>query len=1482
MKLPSTFLIFFEKKIIKSKKQFFILFSVMFSFFILLFQNCSQQAGLDLTILASDGFDTKLSSSSSQDLDDEGTPFTVEANFSQEVESLDASMINVTNGKITKIEGSGRLYLIEVLPTGIDVTLEIKKGTVKKKKSKMMNQVSNVISKRVGTFAPEVAIETLVKDIKTVDDDFETVITFSKPYKMTTLDDLIVTNATVKNLVVLDELCLCKYKFTVSPESKKIGEFVKVKFPKAIFKNKWNIENKESNELSLKFQSTKPVITLTSEAPAEVTGPFKVVATFSIPWSTLGGPMNASHIDIKGGQFESIEDFKNASGQIDVFKKVIQVKPTADLIQVSIKANVLKNKYDLSNDVSNALARTYVNSSFKITYPANNPVITKSSITNYLFNGNCPTPNKEVSVKSFANLMNVLSKVMCNTDGKFTMNVDFSSQPSGPLKLQFLTFDSTDQPVTLIYNTTIDRNLFISIDFPISSINQAAAYVVTKDAVKEFQVGGECSETNASISLIAVNTNSMKPTEKTDEVKVVCNSTGRWSAKINLNKFNIASGFKLSNNDFYKLNAVITESNPINPATPQTNSDSLLVKKTIGVAPPSLNNDGPYYVEDGQTIVADLFANDTATSDNGVITYIGAQGTCSKCSSFSVSSSGKLNYTPKASVESATSEIILDNIGSESLTYSFHDQYGQISMASAKVTIMTKHTWTGKVSSEWSNLKNWCGSVDLSTNTCNGLTSSADLPKQKSNSFAGSTVILDDTCSANCEIKNTRAINFYKLILSAGAFSQNHDIAVAELIIKDGVFKAYRSASDDFNPYKLSVSQNLYIAKKEGFEANNGNVILDPLLYLGIVKLNASDVTFFNLKMQGYGGIIQNESSKSVKVVNLTLADAISSGTITGGSYLVSKKLNLTAAGKLGSSDIILSGGSDSVISVSADVGVIPYVSGIIIDTQGMVNISGSMNIQSKFVYKNGKVSTLGSIIKFSPREYSPIVIDTTNQNGKVEFDRAEFYGYGSSWNFESDFYAKELSGSDPAGGSLVGKDIYLSKKLDLKNFASGAGGSSGGTTMVYMQGGVNDTHEVSFYGRSPNITFNTDGKVTLVSSDDQSFYGGNFKIIKAQLQKFGWLTFKYGTIDVPEGFEFNGNLGLVSEVYSTLTIKNKIIVNGDLNIASGSTMKNSTSVTGANIEFKKDLYDSTLNNQYPYNMANTLVAIGSNMQKVYSAGSSGYNLIVNKDENSSLVYANDNFFMKDVIVNSGKISSDFKTNFTCYANSTTRIKISQNQNQFKHVEFVGANCKFDLADSVLNLSGDLSFGSAGYTAKGFLSGGKINVEGNVYADSGTIERESIYFLADNVTDLESFTEVRMVGSTDSYIDSNIYYTKDGADVKEFVKIHPRITIAKSLPAKVKLNSQYIGYYLKLESSNLVINDNSTLLPLILNYKSNGILKLDDVNNSYIELGGLLYNSSLIKLPANVYVKNGASYNTSFCPDWTTTSCKSLLGTFLK
>ncbi len=208
-------------------------------------------------------------------------------------------------------------------------------------------------------------------------------------------------------------------------------------------------------------------------------------------------------------------------------------------------------------------------------------------------------------------------------------------------------------------------------------------------------------------------------------------------------------------------------------------------------------NDNPTAVADIKTILTtdgtvliDVLANDSdLDGDTGL--YISNVQVTDTATKGTVTNNGNnISYTPNPL-----------QTGADTFSYTLSDGVGGQIEGSITVKIMTKYTWTGNGGdNNWSNLDNWCGSINISGNCAGANIAPA----------ATDDVYFDSTCTTNCDsvIDTPHTINnFYVLDGYEGAITHSSNIVLQNYLMESGTFLggAYLFDIKDQCKYSLSI-----------------------------------------------------------------------------------------------------------------------------------------------------------------------------------------------------------------------------------------------------------------------------------------------------------------------------------------------------------------------------------------------------------------------------------------------------------------------------------------------------------------------------------------------------------------------------------------------------------------------------------------------------------------------------------------------------
>ncbi len=1160
-----------EKVNVKAVATFFSWLTVL-----MFFQNCSQQKGIGLLLNPSSGVQSKISSTSAQDLDEEGKPFSLQIHFDEPVETLDASMLEVTNAKILKVEGSGQDFIVQLEPTALEVSLQVKAGMTVKKGTKKKNAESNVLVKRVGAVSPQVVLSTVIPELTAIDNEFEILATFSRSYTPK-LEEFRTLNLKLKTLAIVDDPCNCKFKFIAEPTTSNTGDKLSIQFPEKIFSNKWSQYNLASNALDFTFTAVPPTVLLTSEAPSTVSNEFEINLTLSIPDSFLAHPLNSADLDITGGEFVSLQKAKEISGEFSQFKYILRIRPMADLIRVTAKDGILKNKFGQFNAKSNLITRNYVNELFKITFPdlkAVTPLVTSASQNSYKVEGTCPFEGSAVNAYTAVKpTLNVSTGSPCS-GGKFSILLNLSNEPEGPVSITLRTSHASGETASTGFSTSKTLGIAIVIEQPLPNSQ------VTTNNAKAFKVAGSCTHPGGIVSVKA--TNQDDAVQATQEVVSTCSSLGAFEININFVKFDLQSGFKLTNG-IYKIKAQLTEP-PLAGKVQQTASYEVPVQRAVVRASPSATTDGPYYImaADGATnqiTVDNLTSNDKAEgAEVGQgLSLVSVNTACKKCQSVVVSNS-QVSYTSKTVYSGQKTHSKFDSeayvgdsvcpvfdpsaLGLDEITYVVADEFGLTSQGTLQFRIVTPYTWIGKSNGIIGEKKNWCGVVSADKRSCLGASSAPDLnsalvvdevlgsfnPSFTKGRFCSLTQIGGQTEVGVLE--STELLIFpHRILVKGGKFTATNipgSVLTGELSLKEG--------SEFYSPATTAVNFNLNISDKKSFVHNNGNLRLPwNSQYYGEVLVSVpNETTFGSLNQTCYGCQIkvteQNDPLLGKVPTHIYINQHLTFENSDRNGYGYSQKFNsgahfhvhgnlyLNKSGGAGTSLISLDGPSGSnqkIIGDSRDQQYPPLVGNLYVNSKGAVEFSSSLGILSKLILADsgGSVSTKNAKLK----------VDHSGSGGpRIEF---------SVLNPKADLYFDELLFGNAEGIKLQGliktKDLLINtnyvsstpnngcpeyERLDPLN--DGSGPSQG---HIIVSG--------NFISKGDGRSFGSNDLVTISSTSPTALHAiaPTGCLPNIEIDTAGKFQFAAGTtvIDAPKGQikVLNGDL-LMADVTDSLVIR--------------------------------------------------------------------------------------------------------------------------------------------------------------------------------------------------------------------------------------------------------------------------------------------------------------------------------------------------------
>jgi hypothetical protein len=143
--------------------------------------------------------------------------------------------------------------------------------------------------------------------------------------------------------------------------------------------------------------------------------------------------------------------------------------------------------------------------------------------------------------------------------------------------------------------------------------------------------------------------------------------------------------------------------------------------------------------------------------------------------------------------------------GTATINYTVRDSQGQSATGKLKIHIVTRNTWIGKSSKEWSLKSNWCGNVNLSHTACNGLGVLDLLPVNTDNEV----VVFDESCEyCEADVPNT---TIFGMLLDKGFKGRVNQIDTNSITFDDGAFTLSAGYTQwDGNFYGAATSGELH------------------------------------------------------------------------------------------------------------------------------------------------------------------------------------------------------------------------------------------------------------------------------------------------------------------------------------------------------------------------------------------------------------------------------------------------------------------------------------------------------------------------------------------------------------------------------------------------------------------------------------------------------------------------------------------------
>jgi hypothetical protein len=209
-------------------------------------------------------------------------PFSVTVQFSEPVTGLTLADVAVGNGSASELLGldGASTYTLTVTPAGDGlVTVSLPEGAARDAAQNPTTAATG-LSRNADITRPVATLTSGAPDA--MNGAFLVTIKFSEPVTGLTLADLAVSNGNVSNLLGSDGASI--YTVTVTPAA---DGLVAVSLPDGSAQNTTGNGNTSTSSLMHNADLTRPVATLTSDAPDPVNGPFTITLQFSEPITGL-------------------------------------------------------------------------------------------------------------------------------------------------------------------------------------------------------------------------------------------------------------------------------------------------------------------------------------------------------------------------------------------------------------------------------------------------------------------------------------------------------------------------------------------------------------------------------------------------------------------------------------------------------------------------------------------------------------------------------------------------------------------------------------------------------------------------------------------------------------------------------------------------------------------------------------------------------------------------------------------------------------------------------------------------------------------------------------------------------------------------------------------------------------------------------------------------------------------------------------------
>ncbi len=200
------------------------------------------------------------------------TSFSIAINFSEAVTGFASEDVQITNGTLSDLAGSGAEYTAVVTPSiGEEVTVSIPENVVIDAASNG-NSASNSLAVEFDATTLTVLVSSPVN--LSTNEAFDVTVTFSQEVTGFELSELTVSNGVASNFSGSGTT----YTATVTPTAE--GE-VAISVADGVASNSNNNENVASNLLSVIFDVTPPIVTLSTDVISPTNSAFEIMIAFS-------------------------------------------------------------------------------------------------------------------------------------------------------------------------------------------------------------------------------------------------------------------------------------------------------------------------------------------------------------------------------------------------------------------------------------------------------------------------------------------------------------------------------------------------------------------------------------------------------------------------------------------------------------------------------------------------------------------------------------------------------------------------------------------------------------------------------------------------------------------------------------------------------------------------------------------------------------------------------------------------------------------------------------------------------------------------------------------------------------------------------------------------------------------------------------------------------------------------------------------------